>query len=148
MREYLVFEKLLLRHLSNDDPKVSEELENESRKHCEMFELARVRKSVSDVLRKLKTQYGWSPSLSSRIKMSKTNWVARLSALLFLANAEACVDADLKLRVLLQQESSRKLGSEVLTYFDHWHSLQVGEGLSLKTPRTWLRVGVCNEASV
>jgi len=134
LREYLDFDILLQHHLGDDSSKHN--LESESNKTLDVFELAKARKSVSDVLKKLKQRYGYSPSIPARVKMSKTNWVARLSALLSLAGCEGCPDADLKLLVLLQQEAVRKLGTEVLTRFEHWYALETGDGMTLKMPRT------------
>lgn len=135
LREFLDFDKLLHCQLSDDNLMTSQDLEKESGQTFDIFHIARARKSVADVLKKLKSRYGWSPSLSTRVKMSKTNWIARLSALLLLANSEACIDADLKLRVLLQQESARSLGMEILVRFDQWYMLETDDGIIVKTPK-------------
>lgn len=135
LADFLDFQSLLQRHLGDDALRNSVDIENESKVPLEVFHLARARKCISDVLKTLKKKYGWSPNTATRVKMSKANWVARLAALLHLAHADDVIDADIKLRVLLQQEETKKLGTEVLDRFDHWHMVGAKDGKAPAMPK-------------
>uniref|UniRef100_A0A7S4WF58 Uncharacterized protein n=1 Tax=Alexandrium monilatum TaxID=311494 RepID=A0A7S4WF58_9DINO len=130
----LNFSKLLKPHLRQEAVR-KVPLHAESGHKLTTGDVARVRGAVADVLAKLYERYRWVPDLASRRLVSKTNWVARLSALLTLAGMPECLHADVELRQLLAKEGHKKLGLEVLTRFEQWAKLEEGTGVVIKAPK-------------
>merc|ERR1719188_1839893 len=108
-------------------------LEEESGYRISTFELARVRKNARDVLDKIDRRYRWQPDASTRRVLCRTNWVARLSALLNLARRHTCNHVDLELQEMLKHEGNRRLdGKDVIARFDQWYKLEDGSGVKVR----------------
>eukprot|EP00913_Durusdinium_trenchii_P032407 g30343.t1 len=114
LREFLNFHERLRPYLNEEDKLPGKRpLEQESGKRVETLELALMRQGVTDVFKKLRQMYKWKPDISSRKAISKTNWVARLSAAVKLAKTTDTLSADKELRIFLEQESNRRCGMSV-----------------------------------
>jgi len=130
LREYLNFTQRLRPYLNEEDLLPGKKpLEKESGQKLEIYDLAMVRQGVSEIFKKLKQLYKWKPDRSSRTAISKTNWVARLSAVLKLVKTTYTLSADKELRKFLQLEASRNLGSEIYKNYVQWRNTEQGDGL-------------------
>eukprot|EP00747_Dinoflagellata_sp_TGD_P101282 gnl/TRDRNA2_/TRDRNA2_168302_c0_seq1.p1 gnl/TRDRNA2_/TRDRNA2_168302_c0~~gnl/TRDRNA2_/TRDRNA2_168302_c0_seq1.p1 ORF type:complete len:1155 (+),score=225.34 gnl/TRDRNA2_/TRDRNA2_168302_c0_seq1:312-3467(+) len=136
LRRFLNFSKLMDKYLTakdqvSKDGKV-QKLEEEGGVCISTYDLANTRKSITDVLKKIRTKYSWNPSAAARRYMFQVSWSARLSALLTLVSKPKCLHADEELKRLCKQESYRKLGKDVLDRFKGWNRLEDGSGIEVK----------------
>lgn len=136
IRAYLNFRDRLRPYLLEEDllvgGKQARDLQTESGMSLETKDLAGVRQGVTEVLKKLKQRYQWKPNMTSRVEISRVNWVARLSAVIRLAMKTSCLFADQELRQLLREDEKRKLGKEVFDQYRQWYKLERGDGMAIK----------------
>eukprot|EP00439_Symbiodinium_sp_Y106_P044381 s4528_g5.t1 len=135
IRAYLNFRDRLRPYLLEEDlvgGKQARDLQTESGMSLETKDLAGVRQGVTEVLKKLKQRYQWKPNMTSRVEISRVNWVARLSAMIRLAMKTSCLFADQELRQLLREDEKRKLGKEVFDQYRQWYKLERGDGMAIK----------------
>ncbi|CAE7257494.1 unnamed protein product [Symbiodinium natans] len=135
LRTYLNFEERLRPYLLEADlvgGKQLRDLQTESGMSVEIKDLAGVRQGVTEVFKKLKQRYQWKPTMTSRVEISRVNWVARLSAVIRLAMKTTCLFADQELRHLLREDEKRKLGREVFEQYKQWSKLERGDGMAIK----------------
>mmetsp|Transcript_27770 Transcript_27770/g.61279 ORF Transcript_27770/g.61279 Transcript_27770/m.61279 type:complete len:740 (+) Transcript_27770:71-2290(+) len=85
-----------------------------------VMELAKVKAKVADLLGSIFNEHQWEPQERTRKYMLKAPAVPRLSALIDLAGLDTCVDADRKLRELIMDQQTKKLGNEVLLKWQQW----------------------------
>jgi len=143
LREFLNFSERLRPYLNDEDLLPGKRpIEKESGKKLEINELAMVRQGVSDIFKKLKRMYKWKPDVNSRKAISKTNWVARLAAVLQLAKTTYSLSADKELRKLLQNEASRTLGAEIFKTYMQWKKMEQGDGVQIPRRRVATRAAM------
>lgn len=131
MRAYTDVSKLLKPYLREEDMN-SPKIEDEGGVSVTTYELGKIKKSIDEVLKKLLQRYGWKAEHRTRRVMLRSNWPARLAALLELAKRPECLHADDELRRLVKRESHQRHGAQVLVAYNAWSKLEAGEGMVVK----------------
>jgi len=131
MRAYTDVSRLLKPYLREEDMNASK-IEDEGGVSVTTYELGKIKKSIDEVLKKLLQRYGWKAEHRTRRVMLRSNWPARLAALLELAKRPECLHADDELRRLVKRESHQRHGAQVLVAYNAWSKLEAGEGMVVK----------------